>query len=151
MTFEELIRLRQAASLHDIGKMHVDPAILRKSGELSPEELSDLRMHADKARTVIESLNWLAPIMPMITHHHERWDGFGYPDGLAGEAIPLGARIIAVAEAFDTLTGALCWRHSVEEEHALEEIRKGAGTQFDPRIVDTFLEIQPLVQPILGA
>jgi HD-GYP domain-containing protein (c-di-GMP phosphodiesterase class II) len=151
MEFEELVRLRQAASLHDIGKIYVESDILKKPGTLTDSDLAAVRLHAGKGRTVIESLTWLAPAIPMITHHHERWDGAGYPDGLAGENIPLGARIIAVAEAFDTLTGDLKWRTSIEESNAIDVIRRGAGSQFDPRIVETFLEVQPLIQPILGA
>lgn len=149
MSMEQLIRLRQAAALHDVGKINVDRALLKKIGELSTEELSELRLHALRAKKVIESLTWLAPALPMIVHHHEHWNGTGYPDGLAGEAIPLGARIIAVAEAFDALTNGAGWRNTIPEEEAIEEIKRCSGTQFDPTVVDEFLEIQPLIQPMI--
>jgi HD-GYP domain-containing protein (c-di-GMP phosphodiesterase class II) len=151
MNFEELIRLRQAASLHDVGKIHVDRKLLNKIGDLTPEELVQLRLHAHKAVRVVEALTWLKPALPMIVHHHERWDGAGYPDGLAGEEIPLGARIIAVAETFDVLTSELTWREPIGERLALDEVRRGAGTQFDPKVVEVFVDVQPLIQPILGA
>lgn len=148
MGFEDLIRLRQAACLHDVGKIHVDRNLLQKLGEINPEELVELRLHAQKAKRVVESLNWLSPAMPMIVHHHERWDGSGYPDGLEGENIPLGARIIAVAEVFDSLTSYVGWRQPVSDEDAVAEVKRCSGSEFDPRVVEAFLEIQPLVQPV---
>jgi HD-GYP domain-containing protein (c-di-GMP phosphodiesterase class II) len=100
---------------------------------------------------VIESLPWLEPALPMIVHHHERWDGRGYPDGLRGKEIPLGARIIAVAETYDVLTSPSCWKQWMQDFDALEEIRRCRGTQFDPEVVDAFEQIAPLVQPVLAA
>lgn len=149
LSFEDLVHLRQAASLHDIGKLKIDPLLLNKIGDLSEKELFDLRQHAREAQRVVGLLNWLSPVLPMILHHHERWDGSGYPDGLVGEDIPLGSRIMAVAESFDALTARSTWRDAVPEEAALKEIRDGAGTQFDPMVVNTFLLVQPLIQPIL--
>ncbi len=147
--FEDLVHLRQAASLHDIGKLEIDPLVLNKVGEISDAELQELRKHCREAQQVVGLLNWLAPVLPMILHHHERWDGSGYPHGLAGEEIPLGSRIIAVAESFDVLTSESNWREPVTEEAALGEIKTNAGTQFDPMVVNTFLLVQPLIQPIL--
>jgi response regulator RpfG family c-di-GMP phosphodiesterase len=100
------------------------------------------------ALQVVGSFEWLRAALPMIRHHHERWDGQGYPNGLAGESIPLGARIIAVAESFDVLTFGAPWRQRVSEAEALLEIQSGAGSQFDPAVVAAFLEVQPLVQPV---
>jgi len=148
MDFEALTRLRQAATLHDVGKIQVDRALLRKIGELAPQEFAELRLHAQKARKVVESLEWLAPALPMIVHHHERWDGAGYPDGLVGQDIPLGARIIAVAEVFDTLTSQVGWREPIPEEEAIAEVKRCSGKMFDPVVVLAFLAIQPLVQPV---
>jgi HD-GYP domain-containing protein (c-di-GMP phosphodiesterase class II) len=146
--FEDLVRLRQAAALHDVGKIKVDRNLLQKLGELTPQELTELRLHAQKAKKVVESLTWLAPALPYIVHHHERWDGNGYPDGLAGDEIPLGARIIAVAEVFDTLTFSSGWREPVSEEEALDEVLRCSGKQFDPQVVDAFFQVQPLIQPV---
>lgn len=149
MADEELVHVRQAATLHDVGKIAIDPSLLHKLGKLSEEDLNSLRLHAMLAMSVIESLEWLAPAVPMIVHHHERWDGDGYPEGLTGEEIPLGARIIAVAEAFDVLTAEVGWRYAMTEKEALEEILRCAGSQFDPAVVDAFALVQPLIQPLV--
>jgi HD-GYP domain-containing protein (c-di-GMP phosphodiesterase class II) len=149
MSFEDLIYLRQASSLHDVGKIQVDRSLLAKLGDLTAEELRDLRLHAQESKRAVESLTWLAPCLPMIVHHHERWDGLGYPDGLAGEDIPLGARIIAVAEAYDVLANGVGWKKPIPEEEAAAEIKRCAGQQYDATVVKAFLEIRLLVQPIL--
>lgn len=149
LNFEQLVRLRQAAALHDVGKIHVDRNLLKKIGDVSSDEVMELRMHAQKAKKAIESLTWLAPALPMIVHHHERWDGTGYPDGLIAEEIPLGARIIAVAEVYDTLTAGVGWRSPMSEEDALAEIKRCSGREFDPQVVEAFLEVQPLIQPVM--
>jgi HD-GYP domain-containing protein (c-di-GMP phosphodiesterase class II) len=151
MSFEDLIYLRQAASLHDVGKIHVDRNLLAKLGDLTDEELRQLRSHAQESKRAVESLTWLAPCLPMIVHHHERWDGLGYPDGLAGEAIPLGARIIAVAEAYDVLTNGVGWKKPIPEEEAAAEIARCAGHQYDAVVAEAFLQGKLLVQPILSS
>lgn len=148
MTFNELIDLRRAAALHDIGKISVNQTTLRKIGELGDDELEELRSHALMAMRIVESFEWLRPAVPMIRHHHERWDGTGYPDGLAGEAIPLGARVIGVAEAFDVLVSGSPWRRAVSPAEALDELQRVAGQQFDPRVVEAFAQVQPLIQPV---
>jgi response regulator RpfG family c-di-GMP phosphodiesterase len=147
---EELMQVGQAASLHDIGKIGLDTHLLHKVGPLTQADMEGLRRHSLAAMKVIESLIWLAPCAPMIIHHHERWDGNGYPDGLSGTEIPLGARIIAVAEAFDVMVTPSCWKEWVGDEEALAEIQRCSGTQFDPEVVTAFAEIVPLVQPIAG-
>ena len=144
---ELLLYLRYAALLHDVGKISVDEALLRKMGRLTEEEMDALRLHSMIAASVLEAFDWLEPCMPDIRHHHERWDGAGYPDGLLGPDIPLGARIIGLAEAFDVmLTSNL--RNPRSESDALAEVRKCSGTQFDPKVVDAFLRVQPLIQPL---
>ncbi|MEJ5170002.1 MAG: HD domain-containing phosphohydrolase [Fimbriimonadales bacterium] len=148
---EELIHLRRGAALHDVGKLGLNRHLLHKIGELTEVEMDEIRLHAILAMRVIESLPWLEPALPMIVHHHERWDGRGYPDGLKGKEIPLGARIIAVAETYDVLTSPSCWKQWMQDFDALEEIRRCRGTQFDPEVVDAFEQIAPLVQPVLAA
>ena len=149
MSQEDLLVLRRAAALHDVGKISISQGLLRKLGELSDEDIAQLRAHATMAIRIIKSFDWLANAAPIIKHHHERWDGFGYPDGLSGGDIPLGARIIAVAETFDVLAHEGGYRATMPESEALAEIRASAGTQFDPKVVDAFCLVQPLIQPLI--
>lgn len=145
---DDLQLLRWAASLHDVGKISVDPELIRKLGALTDSEMAQLRSHASLAMRVIDEFEWLKPVLPMIRHHHERYDGSGYPDGLAEEEIPLGARIIAVAETFDVLTQKTPWREPMSVADALEEIQRCASAQFDPSVVSAFCVVQPLIQPV---
>lgn len=142
---EQLLILRYAAELHDIGKVAISETILGKLGQLSEQELQILRRHATIALEILASIQPLQPTLPLIKHHHERWDGTGYPDGLAGEEIPLGARIIAVAEAYDILTHGAPWKQAISPEEAKAEIRRCAGTQFDPRVVEAFVQVCDLM------
>ncbi|HRJ26694.1 MAG TPA: HD domain-containing phosphohydrolase [Fimbriimonadaceae bacterium] len=143
-----LIDLRRAALLHDVGKIHVRKELLTKPEALTAHDWAELKLHADHAMRVLESLAWLSRSIPMIRHHHEWFNGQGYPDGLAGDSIPLGARIISVAEAFDVLVTGLYMRDSWAEDHAMAEIRRCTGTQFDPDVVAAFSQVQPLIQPL---
>ena len=145
---EELISVRRAALLHDVGKITIDSDLLCKLGTLTEDDLIALRMHAAMAEEVLKGLVWLEPALPMIRHHHERWDGHGYPDGLGAEDIPLGARIIAVAETFDHIAFGSYWRAAAGRHHALEELRLASGKQFDPEVVAAFFEIEPIIQPM---
>ena len=145
---EDLINLRWAATLHDVGKIALDPVLLKKMGKLTDGEMSELRSHAELAMRIIEEFSWLKPVVPMVKHHHERFDGSGYPDGLAGEDIPIGARIIAVAETFDVLTQETPWRSPMTVAEAIEEINRCSGAQFDPEVVGAFCAVQPLIQPV---
>lgn len=147
---DALIQLRWAAALHDVGKVAIDARLLGKLGQLDDEELDEMRRHAQAAYAVLEMLPWLAPSLPAIRSHHERWDGEGYPDGLKGEAIPLEARIIGVVEAFDFLAHGTGWRGSRGRTPARDEVARCAGTQFDPRVVHEFLAVEPLIQPVRG-
>ena len=107
-----------------------------------------MKLHAELCLELLEGFDWLQPCLPMIIHHHERWDGRGYPTGLGANLIPLGARIIAVAETFDVLTIDAGWNQPRDEEMAIAELKACAGTQFDPEIVQAFIKVQPLIQPI---
>jgi cyclic di-GMP phosphodiesterase len=127
--------------LHDIGKIGIPDGILLKSGPLTPAEWEVMKRHPDIGRQLIEKVPFLRGAAPLVYHHHERWDGDGYPVGLRGEAIPLGARIFAVADALDAMTVDRPYCRAVSFETARLEIRDCAGTQFDPAVVASFLTI----------
>ena len=133
----ELIRL--AGSLHDLGKLAIPEEILRKPGALNESERLVLQRHPQIGYRMLESLG-VEPIADWVLHHHERWDGAGYPDRLRGEEIPIGARIIFVADAFDAMTSERVYRKPLSEREALEELERCAGSQFDPAIVEAFSE-----------
>jgi len=136
---EERQALRYAAILHDIGKIGVDDAILRKPGELTLAEREIMYSHPIIGTLIINGIEFLKDVRPLIRHHHERWDGQGYPDGLAGTAIPLGARILNIADSYDAMIAGRPYRPPVPEEEAIAELRAGRGTQFDPLLVDVFI------------
>lgn len=134
-------RLALAARLHDVGKIAVPTSILHKAGPLNDEELRYVRQHAAVGERLVAPLVNDPLILSAVRHHHERFDGTGYPDGLYGEQIPLLARILAVADSFDALTTARPYRAARPRTWALDEIRCGAGQQFDPEVVDAFLGV----------
>jgi HD-GYP domain-containing protein (c-di-GMP phosphodiesterase class II) len=140
----ELIRL--AGSLHDLGKLAIPEEILRKPGALNESERLVLQRHPQIGHRMLESLG-VEPIAEWVLHHHERWDGAGYPDGLRGEEIPIGARIIFVADAFDAMTSERVYRKPLSEREALDELERCGGSQFDPAIVDAFSEELGLLLP----
>ena len=134
----ELVNLKYAAGLHDIGKVSISRKILNKLGKLTNEEFEVMKQHSTMAIRILEKVDGLRGAVPLIKHHHERFDGKGYPDGLAGNVIPLGSRMIAVAEAFDILTSDVPWRDALDQNSALKELDACAGTQFDPQVVAAF-------------
>lgn len=138
---DDLQTLAWAALLHDIGKIGVDESILRKPDRLTAEEYDAIKRHPGIGASMLEPIEQLRIIVPGIRHHHERFDGKGYPDGLAGEEIPLVGRIIAVADTYDAVVSSRPYRPSRTAEQALEIIREGAGTQFDPEIAQVFLNL----------
>jgi putative nucleotidyltransferase with HDIG domain len=131
----ELDLLGHAALFHDIGKLAIPDAVLLKPASLSSEEWALMQRHADEGARIIDRLGFLNDAVPAIRHHHERFDGSGYPDRLAGEDIPLGARIIHVADALDSMLTTRIYRAARPAEEALEELRHGSGSQFCPRCV----------------
>ena len=136
---EEVELTRLAASLHDLGKLAIPEEILRKPGPLTGPERMVLERHPQIGFRMLESLG-VDPVAEWVLHHHERWDGSGYPDGLPGENIPLGARIIFVADAYDAMTSERVYRRRVTPDQAIVELQRCAGSQFDPEIVDAFAD-----------
>jgi diguanylate cyclase (GGDEF)-like protein/putative nucleotidyltransferase with HDIG domain len=145
----ELDLLGHAALFHDIGKLAIPDAILLKPASLTGEEWALMQRHADEGARIIDRLGFLQDAVPSIRHHHERWDGTGYPDRLKGEEIPLGARIIHVADALDSMLTTRIYRAARPAHEAIEELRRAAATQFCPRTVAALERILPL-ESILG-
>ncbi len=137
--------LEHGVLLHDIGKIGIPDAILLKPGPLTPEEWQVMRTHPELGRRLIERIPFLRGAAPIVYHHHEKWDGKGYPLGLRGEAIPLGARIFAVADALDAMTFDRPYSKAIPYEAARREIERCSGTHFDPAVVKTFLSIPEAV------
>jgi len=141
LTTYELDKLEIAANLHDIGKIGVKDDILLKPGQLSDEEYAKIQEHAVIGAEILRPLNSLADVVPLILFHHERWDGKGYPSMIEGKKIPLGARIIAVADTFDAITSDRPYRKALSEEKALNIIEENIGTQFCPTCGSAFIEM----------
>lgn len=141
LSHDDIDRLRLFAYLHDIGKIGISDQILNKPGSLNDEELVMMRTHPEIGYRIAMSSPDFASIADLILSHHERWDGTGYPNHLSGAKIPLLSRILAVADAFDAMTEDRVYRKALSPKDAMEEIRKNAGTQFDPKIAEMFLEI----------
>ncbi len=139
MVTAEVLEVRQAAELHDIGMVAVPEEILTKPGPLTETEWAFIREHPSVGERIIAAAPALRSVARLVRHSHERWDGRGYPDGLAGEQIPVGARIIAVADAFETMTRAQSYRAALTVEDATAELKRCAGTQFDEVVVGAFL------------
>jgi len=137
----EIRKVETCALLHDIGKIGVSENILNKRGKLTAQEWKIIKEHPQVGTNIVSHARQLAPCLPGILHHHERYDGNGYPKGLKGEDIPLEARILGVADAFAAMTADRPYSEALPLEEALEEIRRGAGTQFDPYLVVVFLSI----------
>jgi HD-GYP domain-containing protein (c-di-GMP phosphodiesterase class II) len=132
--------MEYAAFLQDIGNVRVPHSILNASDSLTPEEFEIVRNHTLIGADIIEQITFLRDISPIIRHHHEYWDGSGYPKGLKGSEIPLGARIIAVCTAYDAMIHEKPYRPAIDEEEAIRAIRAAAGAKYDPAVVDAFLK-----------
>ena len=138
---EDIRRLRIGGLFHDIGKIGVPDSILQKNGKLSDDEYSEIKNHPTIGVHILSSASMFQDILPIVKHHHERYDGRGYPSQLKGEDIPYLARIAAVADAFDAMTSRRVYRDSLPIDVVITEIEKNKGTQFDPNIAEAFLEI----------
>jgi HD-GYP domain-containing protein (c-di-GMP phosphodiesterase class II) len=131
--------LRLGALLHDVGKLGLDEALLQKPGPLDDREYGEVKRHPLAGARLIRGFEALRPALPYILFHHERWDGRGYPTGRSREQIPLGARIVAVVDAFDAMISVRPYRPPLPVPTAIAELERGAGTQFDPGVVRAFL------------
>ena len=137
---EDVEAVSIAAILHDVGTLLLDPQMMAKA-ELTSEEMKRVRTHPELAAVFLKDLRFPFDVVRMIRHHHERWDGYGYPDGLRETAIPMGSRIIALIEAYEVMTSGKSYRKPRGFRQALEELRNGSGTQFDPQVVEAFSEL----------
>ena len=142
----QLEQIETAGLLHDIGKIAIPQAILCKPGKLTDDEYVIMKSHPNNSEKLIASISKLNSVSPGVKHHHERWDGRGYPDRLEGENIPLSARIIALADTYDAMTSTRSYRTALSHEIAIDEIQKCAGTQFDPNLAQKFIEIQNIIK-----
>ncbi|MCG2794476.1 MAG: GAF domain-containing protein [Actinomycetia bacterium] len=140
--------VKLAALLHDLGKIGVPDSILNKAGRLTEEEYSVIKMHPVLSTRIIEPLPHLGNIIPIIHHHHERYDGLGYVDGKSGDDIPLGARILAVADSFEAMTSDRPYRKALSREEAMAEVRRNSGSQFDPEVVWHFMDLLEKIAPV---
>ncbi len=135
---EEVLMIALASFFHDTGKLAIDDAILTKPTALTGEEYQIIQQHPSHGVNMLSHYPSMEPALPLIYHHHERWDGKGYPTGLAGEAIPLGARIIAITDAFDAMTSNRIYQARRTPGEAMEELLRFSGTQFEERLVKLF-------------
>jgi len=135
----EIEVITNAALLHDVGKIGIRNDKLNKPGKLTPEEYEMFKMHPVLGRRILEPIRFLADLVPCIYYHHEQWDGSGYPEALRGEQIPLGARLISVADTYDAMTSDRAYRKALPHDIAISELRRCAGTQFDSMLVGAFI------------
>jgi HD-GYP domain-containing protein (c-di-GMP phosphodiesterase class II) len=132
-----------AGLLHDVGKIGVPDVVLLKSGTLTEHESRVMQQHPDQGWSILQDVTQIKYVLPGVLHHHERFDGTGYLDSLAGSAIPLSARILSVVDAYDAMSHSRRYRQSLSHDESLQALREGAGTQWDPEIVEAFLAIVP--------
>lgn len=133
--------LTRACYLHDIGKIGIQDAILLKPGKLTDAEWEIIKSHSEKGAAILEPLNFLSEEKKIILHHHEHYDGKGYPAGLKGDDIPLGSLILSIADSFDAMNSVRPYRQSLERDVIIAELKKGRGTQYKPELVDIFLQL----------
>jgi HD-GYP domain-containing protein (c-di-GMP phosphodiesterase class II) len=147
LNVEEIESLVLGALLHDLGKLAVSDAILEKPGPLTEEEWAVVKRHPDVGARMIEPIEVLSGAVPVVRHHHERYDGTGYPDGLEGEEIPLAARIVAAVDAYDVMIRGRPYRQRRSQAEALEELSREAGLQFDKQVVEALILVRETERP----
>lgn len=138
---EELVAVRYGAILHDIGKIRISESILTKPGPLTPEEYARLKKHSEHGAQMVSHLRHATRVAPIVLGHHEKWNGRGYPHNLAGHDIPVGARIVAIVDAYDAMTTDRPYRRALSQEEGLRRLRAGKGIQWDPELVETFCKL----------
>lgn len=136
---DDLVMLEAAALLHDFGKIGIDEELLLKTVKLTPDERAEIQQHVIKGYYILAGFEEFAGILTGVRHHHEYMDGSGYPEGLVGENISLIGRIIAIADSYDAMTSERPYRKAKTKEYAINELKKKAGIQFDPKLVDVFI------------
>jgi HD-GYP domain-containing protein (c-di-GMP phosphodiesterase class II) len=144
---EKVAAISHAALLHDIGKIGILDEILNKPGILDSSERELIKTHPQLSRTIVGHVSSLTPCLQAILHHHERWDGTGYPSGLKGESIPIEARILAIADSFDAMISKRPYRNPLSCKEAVEELRRCSGSQFDARLIEKFLPLAVTINP----
>ena len=151
VTDEKLLKAIEAAALlHDMGKLAVPEYILNKPGKLSPAEFEKMKLHASVGADILSAIDFPYPVVPIVRHHHENWNGTGYPAGLKGTEIPIGARILSVVDCFDALTSARPYRPALDDREALAILIERRGSMYDPLIVDTFIRVHAEIVPRSG-
>ncbi|HKA08793.1 MAG TPA: HD domain-containing phosphohydrolase [Gemmataceae bacterium] len=147
LSIKEVDQLRTGCPLHDIGKIVVDDEILRKPDKLTEEEFEIMKSHTTRGDDILKGISEMKEIRPIVRSHHERWDGMGYPDGLSGDAIPMLARVVGVADSFDAMTTRRPYNtnHVKTPEQAFSEVERCAGSQFDPKVANAFLSVREKV------
>jgi putative nucleotidyltransferase with HDIG domain len=146
-----LAAIAAAALLHDVGKLAIPDRLLHKSGPLTPGEYERVKQHTAIGADMLSAVPFPGPLALFVRHHHENWDGTGYPDGLQRGAIPLGSRVLAIADCYDTLTSNRPYRRAVSPDRAIEMIYEPRGTKYDPAITDAFLNVVLNLRPTVAA
>jgi putative nucleotidyltransferase with HDIG domain len=151
MEEHRLFWFRVGALLHDVGKIAVSPDILNKPGRLTSEEWALMRSHPEAGVELLRGIEFPEDVLPIVLHHHEKWDGTGYPHGLAGEAIPVSARILGIADVYDALTTDRSYKPGMPHHEAVATMREGSGTHFDPVLFAEFEAVLAERREFVGA
>src|SRR6185436_10273157 len=147
----EIAALKAGALLHDIGKLAVPAHIINKPGRLTPAEFDKMKIHTTVGAQILSRVEFPYPVMPIVRHHHEQWDGHGYPDGLKGQQIPITARIISVVDCFDSVREDRPFRRGMTRDEAIALLLRGSSSHFDPNVVELFIKHLPMFESEIAA